>query len=210
MARVAELPPPPVGRSGWPWTEGTPIGTSGGILRQDEWPKITVVTISFDQAEFLEETIRSVLLQNYPNLEYIIVDGGSVDDSIKIIRRYEDHIDSWVSETDKGQSHALNKGFARATGNIHAFLNGDDIYEPGALWACAREFEKGHKWIFGQVRYYRADVGYWQVPQLPGRRFTDWFVTCPISQPGCFWAAELAHAAGPFREELSSFLDYEY
>jgi len=207
VPRVAELPAAPGGRTGWPWTEGTAVPEcdppAGG------WPKITVVTISFQQAEFLEETIRSVLLQSYPNLEYIIVDGGSTDGSVDIIREYASHLAWWTSEPDRGPSHALNKGFSRATGAIHAYLNSDDVYEPGALLACAREFASGHEWVFGKVRYFRADIGYWPVPQLAGRRFTDWFVTCPISQPGSFWSARLAGAAGPFREELGFFFDYE-
>jgi glycosyltransferase involved in cell wall biosynthesis len=98
------------------------------------------VTPSFNQGDYLEEAIRSVLLQGYPNLNYIVIDGGSEDHSREVIQRYEDWISHWESEPDEGQSHALNKGFARADGELYAYLNSDDLYEPGALFAVAEAF----------------------------------------------------------------------
>jgi glycosyltransferase involved in cell wall biosynthesis len=126
---LRDLPEPSATRTGWPWTETSPnIEGAGG-----EWPRITVVTPSFNQGAYIEETLRSVLLQGYPNLEYIVIDGGSTDGSVETIRRYARWLDYWVSEPDRGQAHALNKGFARASGDVLGWLNSDDVYLPGAL-----------------------------------------------------------------------------
>src|SRR6266540_5681455 len=96
-------------------------------------PKVSVITPSFNQGQFLEASIRSVLEQDYPNIEYIVVDGGSKDESVEVIKKYQDHLTWWVSEKDKGHADALNKGFSHATGEILAWLNSDDIYFPNAV-----------------------------------------------------------------------------
>lgn len=97
------------------------------------WPKISIVTPSYNQGQFLEETIRSVLLQGYPNLEYIITDGGSTDNSVEIIKKYEPWLTYWVSEKDNGQADAIHRGFVKATGEIIGWLNSDDYYLPNAF-----------------------------------------------------------------------------
>lgn len=129
---LQDLPPPPEGKTGWPWTEQTealPDKKPDG----SDWPRISIVTPSYNQGRFIEETIRSVLLQGYPNLEYIIIDGGSTDKSIEIIKKYELFLDYWVTEEDRGQSHGINKGLDIATGDLLCWLNSDDYFLPNAF-----------------------------------------------------------------------------
>src|ERR1051325_1982421 len=115
--------------------------------------KLTIVTPSFNQGRFLEETILSVLKQGYEPLEYIVIDGGSNDESVSIIRRYEDKLAYWVSEKDRGQVHAINKGLAKATGDVFAFINSDDVYLPGAFNAALGHFDDNPecKWVCGDT-----------------------------------------------------------
>ena len=136
---LRELPPPPPGTTGWPWTEESPQ-LPDTMPDGRPWPRISIVTPNYNYGQFLEETIRSVLLQGYPDLEYIIIDGGSTDNSVEIIKKYEPWLAYWVSEPDRGQSHAINKGFERATGEIMAWINSDDLYSPCAFGAVAKHF----------------------------------------------------------------------
>lgn len=127
-----KLPEPPKDKKGWPWY-CSQTTTSSTISTNTIWPSISIVTPSFNQGIFLEETIRSVLLQGYPNLEYIVIDGKSTDNSVEVIKKYEPWITYWVSEKDRGQSHAINKGFERATGEVLGWLNSDDYFARDAL-----------------------------------------------------------------------------
>jgi GT2 family glycosyltransferase len=128
---LRDLPAPPPGRTGWPWTEeSAPLSAPADA---GEWPRLTIVTPSYNQAPFLEATLRSVLLQRYPNLEYFVLDGGSTDQSIDIIRKYEPWLSHWVSEPDGGQSAAINRGLALGTGLIAGWINSDDMLYRGAL-----------------------------------------------------------------------------
>jgi glycosyltransferase involved in cell wall biosynthesis len=105
-----------------------------------KFPKISIVTPSFNQGNFIEQTILSIIKQDYPNLEYIIIDGGSTDNTLDVIKKYEKYLKYWVSEPDNGQSHALNKGFSIATGEIYAYINSDDCLYPGTLLEVAKAF----------------------------------------------------------------------
>ena len=116
----------------WPWTEKVKKALYD-TREVKQWPKISIVTPSYNQGQFIEETILSVISQNYPNLEYIIIDGGSTDDTVDIIKKYSQYITYWVSEPDKGQSHAINKGIERCTGEIFNWINSDDMLYFGAL-----------------------------------------------------------------------------
>ena len=142
---LKELPPPLLGKKGWPWTEESPQ-LSNTTRDGSDWPKISIVTPSLNQGQFIEETIRSVLLQGYSNLEYIIIDGGSTDGSVEIIRKYEKWLSHWGSEPDRGQSHALNKGFSKSKGDLINWLNTDDLYLKAGLQEVGRVFQKfpGH------------------------------------------------------------------
>ncbi len=136
---LAELPPPPAGKTGWPWAIETPA-LPASRADGSPWPRISIVTPSYNQGQFIEETIRSVLLQGYPDLEYIVIDGGSTDQSVEIIRKYERWLTYWVSEKDRGQAHAINKGFTKASGSIGAYLNSDDWYTEGAFGFVGNSF----------------------------------------------------------------------
>ncbi|MBL7813558.1 MAG: glycosyltransferase [Saprospiraceae bacterium] len=124
---IQDLPTPFESKTGFPWTVGTEI------VYHTFLPKITIITPSYNQGEYIEETIRSVLLQGYPNLEYMIIDGGSTDRTIEIIKKYEKFLHYWVSERDKGQADAINKGIEKATGEVFNWLNSDDVYLPNTL-----------------------------------------------------------------------------
>lgn len=142
---LAELPPPPPGKSGWPWTEESgQLPDLSGAEGPDgsPWPSISIVTPSYNQGQFIEETIRSVLLQGYPNLEYIVIDGSSTDESVQIIKKYAPWLKYWISEPDRGQSHAINKGLKHCSGDIFNWINSDDLLTPGALHAVAMAWRK--------------------------------------------------------------------
>ncbi|EDX78742.1 glycosyl transferase, group 2 family protein [Coleofasciculus chthonoplastes PCC 7420] len=149
--------PPSFAESEWPWSTQT-ISVPNQIPNGHEYPRISIITPSYNQGQFIEETIRSVLLQNYPNLEYIIIDGGSTDNSVEIIRKYEPWLNYWVSEPDQGQSDAIQKGFNLCTGIIWNWLNSDDILEPNALYNIAIAYQtnseatiySGQLTVFGQ------------------------------------------------------------
>ena len=191
-----------------------------------EWPKISVVTVSYNQATYLEETIRSVLDQNYPNLEYIIVDGGSTDGSVEIIRKYADRLAWWVSEKDGGQSQALNKGFARATGRILTWLNSDDRLAPGSLFTVGQTFLLHNAdMIVGRCarvmdlqplprHLHRSTMPLGRIVPLPLHELLDlgncWLKGNFFHQPEVFFTRDLFdRAGGKVREDLYYSMDYD-
>ena len=205
------LPPTAPGRTGWPWTEDSPLcpdTTPDGR----PWPRVTVVTPSYNQGRFIEETIRSVLLQGYPDLEYIIMDGGSTDDTLDIIRRYEPWLTYWVSEPDRGQSHAVNKGWARATGEILAYLNTDDCYLPGATAAAASEFcrRPDVAMVYGTASI--VDESGTELSRWVARPFdlkTMLVSGSIVPQPATFFARVVVASLGYLNEQRHMIMDYE-
>jgi glycosyltransferase involved in cell wall biosynthesis len=175
-------------------------------------PKLSVVTPSYNQAEFLEETICSVLDQGYPNIEYIIIDGGSTDGSVDIIKKYEKHLTYWVSEPDNGQTHALNKGFRRCTGDLVGWQNSDDYYLPGAFKAVADAYQKvkadvyfGHKWNVDKNGNLLREMRY-----TPFSKFTHVYEACSAANHSMFWRRELFRKCGYLDEKLHYAMDFEW
>lgn len=178
----------------------------------EPWPKISIVTPSHNQGKFLEETIRSVLLQGYPNLEYIVMDGGSTDGSVDIIRRYEPWLAYWTSKPDRGQAHAINKGWRRATGDILAWLNSDDLYVANALRNLACHWVKNGRpeIIYGDAEV--VDEGGRLVARKALREVTleYLFSIRHLPQPAVFMSRDCLKRLGPMNEDLTFALDFEY
>jgi glycosyltransferase involved in cell wall biosynthesis len=218
LIRDAAFPAPPPGKKAWPWTKQ-------GIQLTDKkpgryhWPKISIVTPSYNQGQFIEETIRSVLLQGYPNLEYIIMDGGSTDGSVEIIQRYTDLLTHWESQKDNGQADAIYRGFERSTGEILGFLNSDDILLPGCLEKVGRYFVAHPKeeWIGGgavligandqpiynRIGNPRCNLG----SRVSFRSLLFWGIG--FYQPASFWRRNAFFAVGGFDRSLQFCFDYD-
>ncbi|RZK39387.1 MAG: glycosyltransferase [Pedobacter sp.] len=194
---------PIVKKNGWPWNEEV----DPAIYNKDIiWPKLTIVTPSYNQASFLEQTIRSVLLQNYPNLEYIIIDGGSTDGSVDIIKKYAPWISYWRSEKDNGQGNAINLGFSLSSGNYHAWINSDDYYLKDVFSLVINKFLISKTdFIYGYVLNFETLTNRFEL--IRPRLFSDYFIRIPtLGQPSCFWSKKIHQ---PIWEELSCSLDYE-
>ncbi len=211
LRNLAELPPPPPGKLGWPWTEPPgfyPPVTPGG----QPWPRLTIITPSYNQAAYLEETIRSVLLQGYPDLEYMVIDGGSTDGSLEIIQRYAPWLDYWVSESDSGQAEAINKGLARLTGTVAAWINSDDIYLPNAWQAGISHLVNTHQCVltYSDCQYMDESsqaVGVWHTRQQVS---SDLLLTEDfIPQPTVLVNAPAWRQAGGMDERYRCILDFD-
>ena len=181
-----------------------------------EYPKISIVTPSYNQGEFLEETILSVISQNYPNLEYIVIDGGSTDDSVEIIRKYEKYITYWVSEKDNGHAHALNKGFEKSTGEIMAWINSDDKYFEWTFKTISEIYSnfKEVEWTLGLYSNFdRRGVlmsGVNSVRSVYKNVFDYLFRDLHIQQESVFWRRSLWEKSGGYiSEEVKLMVDTE-
>jgi len=173
-------------------------------------PRITVVTPSYNQGRYLEETIESVLTQGYPRLEYMVIDGGSTDESVAIIQKHAPHINYWVSERDDGQSAAINKGFQRASGDVLCWLNSDDVFLPGALLCVGEAFERnpGADVIMGYTLLVDAEKRIQKcVYNLIGCTVLAKHGVIPFSQQSMFWRTELMNRVGHLDESLQTSMD---
>lgn len=211
---LRDFPVSPADKSGWPWNEESASRLVVPSIASD-WPLISIVTPSFNQARFLEETIRSVLLQGYPRLDYIVIDGGSTDGSVEIIQKYAPWLTDWVSEPDNGQAHAINKGFERATGTLVGWLNSDDFLLPGALRALAEAYRTNPEaliagdvinfmdgarrgWVTHQHSLTAENlVAYW-------REMGNWH------QPGLYWPRNLFKQVGFLDASLQYAFDRDF
>ena len=211
VPNLSKIPPAPFGRKGWPW-ECAPERNSRDVDLLVHWPKITVVTPSFNQGRFLEQTLRSVLLQQYPNLEYIVMDGGSSDNSIAIIDKYRSLLSYSQSKPDGGQAKALGLGFERATGELYGYLNSDDILFPGALRHIARTF----------LRFPNAGVVYGnrmvidEAGKVTGRHIWPYLLSRyhwangqPLAQECCYWRKEVYLKVGGIDRSKFFIMDYD-
>ena len=173
---------------------------------------VSIITPSFNQARYLEETIRSVLDQDHPQLEYIIVDGGSTDGSLEIIKKYADRLAWWVSEKDQGQTDAINKGFARAKGEILAWLNSDDTYNPGAI-SAALAFLQAHPQaglVYGDTNFIDENgkiLGAFPAAQTDYKRLRRGYVHIP--QQAAFFRADIWKQVGPLDPSFYFAMDYD-
>lgn len=177
------------------------------------YPKISIVTPSYNQGEFLEDTILSVIGQNYPNLEYIIIDGGSTDNSVDIIKKYEKHLTYWVSEKDNGQSDAINKGFGIATGDIFGWLNSDDMYMPNIFNYIADVLQPTDiKICLGQCIHINTSNGMLNAygSDILSFKDADLTVLDYVIQPSTFWTRSVWEHVGKLNENQHFGFDWEW
>ena len=197
------LPAPGNQQTGWPWTEETDPGIYG---TKNHWPRLTIVTPSYNQGKFIEQTIRSILLQNYPNLEYIVIDGGSDDETVSILEKYSPWISYYRSARDNGQGQAINLGFSLASGDYYAWINSDDYYLKDVFHEVIQLFTQSKaKFVYGYGLNYREDTQQFDISKvLPS---LDFFLKIPnFVQPSSFWNAAIHQ---PIWEKLHCALDFE-
>lgn len=184
----------------------------------EQLPRITVITPSYNQGAFIGQTIESVLAQGYPNLEYIVMDGASTDNTLDVLKGYAGRL-TWFSEKDRGQSHAINKGFRMATGEVVAFLNSDDLYLPGALQTIGEYFagHPGSSWVTGRCRIIDQDnrvirrgITQYKNLWLHMANYQTLQITNYVSQMATFWRREVIERVGEIDESLHYAMEYDF
>lgn len=214
--RLSEFPPPPPGKTGWPWTEESrqlPDKMPDCAL----WPRITVVTPSLNQGQFIEEAIRSVLLQGYPNLEYLLLDGGSADNSLEIIRKYSPWLTYWASEPDSGQSEAINRGLQMGSGVYATWINSDDMLCKNALFEHASRIGFAENIVYVGICIFIDAAGkIVSTHRAKVRSFEDlicvkkvWRARGNIVQPEVLFPRKIALRVGGLTSDNYYCMDYE-
>jgi glycosyltransferase involved in cell wall biosynthesis len=206
---LKDLPPPPPNKSGWPWT--TPIKLLPKRMPDgSQWPRLSIITPSYNQGQFLESTIRSVLLQGYPNLEYIIIDGGSSDRSVEIIKKYDKHLFYWHSQKDRGQSDAINQGLEKSSGKILGWINSDDVYVKGAFQKIAKAFYHNPNYIVVHGNRILID----KAEQVTGWAYLPAFdpktLIYNICSETAFWRRSAMEEVGLLNPNLQFAMDLEF
>jgi glycosyltransferase involved in cell wall biosynthesis len=204
-----DLPAPPDAMTVWPWTRASrplPAAMPDG----SPWPRVSIVMPSFNHAAYLEQAIRSVLLQGYPALELIVMDGGSADGSVAILEKYDPWLEYWHSQPDRGPADCLARGFARASGEVFAFLNADDFYLPDCLATVVPAFGSGADVVSGHG-YFAEPAGHLRVPAFsdPWSLTTFRYGACVLVQPATFFTRDAYQRAGGFRQSNSLCWDME-
>ncbi len=210
---LLKLPKPSGHKQGWPWTETTP---AEAIQQGQVYPKISIIVPTYNHGAFIEETLRSIILQNYPNLELIVMDGGSTDNTVDILKKYDEWISIWKSEKDKGQSDAMNKGWQQATGEVIGFINSDDYYEPGVFARVGRYFSSASdlEMLLGKTRIIDKDGAEIKV-KTPCRRYSQLAVlggrhNMPNNPVGYFYSKKIQEEVGDFDVNDHYSMDYRF
>jgi glycosyltransferase involved in cell wall biosynthesis len=211
---IDQLSPPSSGNVGWPWTQGS---TALPDIMPDgrPWPRISLITPSHNQGQYIEETIRSVLLQGYPNYEYFVIDGDSTDGSQEIIAKYTPWLTYWVSEPDRGQAHAINKGLALIKGDIWNWLNSDDVLCPDAFQSIGSAYSENPKaLVVGDVEEFWDKSASGTIFKQEGIGFRNmvefWYGRARWHQPGIFSPVSFIGDLGVLDESLDYALDYDF
>lgn len=180
-------------------------------IKPSDMPLVSIITPSFNQGRFIKRTIDSVLSQSYPNIEYVVIDGGSSDETLDVLKSYGDRL-RWISEPDNGQTNAINKGLQLTSGSIQAYLNSDDVLLPDAVATAVNYFNRHSNCdvVYGKANYIDAEdqvTGQYNTADYSFERLMQ---DCCICQPATFWRTSLAETIGPFNEQLNYVMDYEY